>query len=116
MPFRLRNDIHTEIHPIDHVDVSISWWAEHDLGPWCESFCRMRCQIMRSKISFVFYNPANPLYASRYMNEVFPQQLPGNDHGVPIIKCSSQFLHKLFVKDDSMTTFIKKDNKLLLRN
>jgi hypothetical protein len=48
----------------------------------------MRGQIVWTKIRFRFHDPAHPLNATRYMNQAFPEQFPGDQNRVAIVKCA----------------------------
>ena len=86
MPFVLRHDIHAVVHAVDHVDVGIPGRTEHDFRPFGESFSRMGGEIMGSEVRLILHNPADAYQAVRWMNEVFPEQLPGDDDRIPVIK------------------------------
>ena len=86
MPFALRHDIHAVVHPVDHVDVRMPGRTEHDFRSLGQPFRGMRGEIVGPEVGLIFHNPADAFQAVRYVNQVFPEQLSGNDDRIPIIK------------------------------
>jgi len=93
MAFGLGHDIHAAVYPIDHVYVGVARRAKHDLRSLRLALGRMCGEIVRPEIRLDFHNPADALEAARYMDQVFPEQLPGDHDGISIIKGPHQFLH-----------------------
>ena len=89
-PFRLGDDIHAEIHPVDHVDVSMSGRAEHRLRAARPTFGGMGRQIMGTQIRFVLDDPTNSGHAIDNMNEELSEQIDRNLVGRSVIERSRQ--------------------------
>ena len=94
VPFVLGNDIHAEVHSVDHVDIGVPGRAEHDLRSFREPLGRMGGEIMRSEVCLDLHDPADAFHAVRSMDQILSEQLSRNDDGVPIIKWTCQFFHK----------------------
>src|SRR4051812_17847510 len=68
-------------------------WTEHHPGPGREPAGRMRRQIVWPQISFRFHDPADAFDAGGNMDKIFPEEFPGDEAGVPIVKGARQLLH-----------------------
>jgi len=88
MAFTFGNDVHAKVHSIDHVNVGVTRWAEHDFRSLSQSARGMRRKIVRTKVSLDLHDPTDVLPALRYVHQIFPEQFPGNQDGVAIVKCA----------------------------